>query len=340
MSAEPRNEMYACRVGSGTVPTNKSEIRELRVLVEELIGGLVEEGHIYEANRDDLVTSLVRQWITYRGNATLFLREQQFYLTLSRTPLGKPCPRLERVSSDWVEPLTEDWKIDPDDLADVFDQLNRGQSAEVTNTDGIPLRLSVDPSQRARHVEPLVKEQRPEGFQRDYHKIATRCLEQQFGESLEFEELEALVCSVVGQWKRFQGVACLFHGPHQIFLKCKELEDGGCQTDAWRERSDIERQLAAFNCPPNLVPEVIVRMNLCQPFGLRDRHGTTTRLWYDPRIKRLVAGPDSSTLKSPGPVSPPIFCPRCRAVLSPWQASQRQQTCQACGLVTTLVVQE
>ncbi len=118
------------------MPTESFNARELRRIAEETVGPLVDEGHYFEAERPDLETSLVRQWITYEGHATLFVRERQIYLDLDRTPLGKPYPTVEPAPTDWVDWLTGDWKLDPDELPE--DQLRalqpRPKAARLTNS--------------------------------------------------------------------------------------------------------------------------------------------------------------------------------------------------------------
>src|SRR5260221_13592423 len=101
------------------MPTRKINSRALRQLAEELVQVLAEEGEIEEDQQADLATSLVRPWITYDGNATLFLGEQQIFVALGQTPLGKPHPIPEPGLPGWVNQLTRDWKINPDDLPDI-----------------------------------------------------------------------------------------------------------------------------------------------------------------------------------------------------------------------------
>lgn len=106
----------------------KSNSRVLRQLAEDLIRQLAEEHDIREADWGDLVTSLVRQWITYDGTATLFLAGQQDYFVLNKTPLGKPCIVPGTALPGWMKAFTRDWNIRPEDLPEVFEQLNCGQS--------------------------------------------------------------------------------------------------------------------------------------------------------------------------------------------------------------------
>jgi len=119
--------------------------------------------------------------------------------SLGRTPLGKSCIIPAPGLVGWTKQLTEDWKIDPDDLDEIFDQLNRGQSAEVINGDGIPLRLWVNPKEKGRGVEPLIEEPVAPGRKPDYRKIAATELEQQFGAELDPAEMEELICSIAKQ---------------------------------------------------------------------------------------------------------------------------------------------
>jgi hypothetical protein len=55
---------------------SKFDSRALRQLAEALIQQIAEDDEIPEGERADFVTSLVRQWITYDGSATVFLGEQ------------------------------------------------------------------------------------------------------------------------------------------------------------------------------------------------------------------------------------------------------------------------
>src|SRR5947209_19936988 len=84
--------------------------------------------------RDDLITSLVRQWLTYQRQATLVSREEQYYVILieDRNEIQgvnvEPFP-----ASAWWEGCMRDWHFDQDQLEDALCQLNMGQSAELEN---------------------------------------------------------------------------------------------------------------------------------------------------------------------------------------------------------------
>lgn len=307
----------------------------LRDLAESLLRQ-VSEDEIPDAERADLVTSLVRQWITYDGHATLFVDDDQVYFHLSQTPLGKPSIVPEPGLAGWMAQLVREWKVDEDDLPDLIEQLNRAQSAEVTGGDGIPLRLWVNPKERSRGVESLVKQELPAGHRRDDRKVATSILRQHLGD-LDPDELEALACSLVRQWQKFDGCACVFlDGGSQYIFRLDELENHHCRVDAQKVRGSLEPVLGRLGFSAEVIPEVIARINLGQEVEFKDLDGTVSRLWYDPRIRRLV----TRSAHGAAPVSQvgslPIFCPQCSAVLRPWKEGVHQQECPLCRCVISM----
>jgi hypothetical protein len=187
--------------------------------------------------------------------------------------------------------LTRDWKINPDDLPDILGKLNRGQSAEVTNGNGIPLRLWVNPKERSRGVEPLVKQLVPPGTKRDYYKIAANELEQQLGNALGPDELDELACSVAKQWQRHEGHACIFIDGEQLFFRLTEQDDGGCRVVTKRLTVDLEALLKSLGFSQELIPGVIARINIGQEVHFRDRQGVLSVLWHDPKVRRIHVRP-------------------------------------------------
>jgi hypothetical protein len=315
----------------------KVNSRALRQLAEELLERVAGGDDIPEGERADFATSLVRQWITYDGSATVFVGEQQVYLVLGQTPLGNPCVILEPALHGWVNRLREDWKISADDLPEVLDQLNRGQSAEVVNGDGVPLRLWVNPREKSQGVEPLVQGEFRPGRKRDYCKIAATQLEQQFGDGLDPEEMDELAWSVAKQWQQHDGHACLFlDGHRQLHFKLTEHGDGTCEVVASRLSVDLATALSALGLPPEALPELTTRINLGQEVEFRDGHGTLCVLWHDPKARRLCVR-EAGPARPPVPAqTPPALCPRCTAVLRPWREGDRQQTCPLCGSTISL----
>jgi hypothetical protein len=312
----------------------KTEVnsRALRRLAEALLDDMTEYEVIPEEEREDVATSLVRQWLTCDGNATLFLGEEQVYLVLGRTPLGKPCVVPEPAGHGWVRQLTRDWNVSPDDLPEVLGQLNRGQSAEVLNGDGVPLRLWVDPRERRRGVEPLVGEDFRPAAARDYRRMAADELEQQFGDGLDPEEMGQLASSVARQWQRYNGHACLFlDGHRRLDFHLHERDDGTCDVVAGRATADLECSLSSLGFPSEVLPEVLTRINLGQEIEFRDGEGTPCVLWHDPEAGRIRVRGVGSTGQASTAQAPPVLCPACTAVLRPWPEGERQQTCSHCG---------
>lgn len=313
--------------------------RVLRQLAEDLLARVAGESELTDDERGEFTTSLVRQWVTYDGNAALFLGDRQFYLVLGRTPLGRPVVTPEPALPGWVRDLTGDWKVDPDELPGVFEQLNRGQSAEVVNGEGVPLRLWVDPRERSRGVEPLVQEAVPAVFTRDYRKLAAGELERHLGGTVDPDELDALARSVAGQWQRHGGHASIFLDEREELSLTFAEEGGGiCHVGVGGRTVDLNRALATVGLPPEAVPEVVARINLGQAVEFRDHEGTHARLRYDPRVRQFFV--DRLGVVPPPPASvsvlPPFLCPHCTAVLMPWREGQRQQTCPICGRPVTL----
>ena len=315
----------------------KPNSRTLRQLAENVARQLIEQGDEWRQDRGELATSLVRQWITYDGNATLFQGERQFHFALGHTPLGKASLSTVLVPDDWLKQVAEGWKIDAEDLPDVIDQLNRGQSAEVTNTEGLPLRLWVNPKEKGRGVEPLVKQPLPPQWKRDYLQAASTILKHHFGALLDASEMEELAVSVARQWQRYQGHACLFVGSEQFALTLTEMEEGNCSVTGKRSPATLEPLLCSLGLPSEDVPEAVARINLDQEVEFRDRYGVRSRLWHDPRTSQLYVRPVGPVSAPVGNSDPPLACPRCSALLRFWQVGERQQVCPCCAHVIALV---
>jgi hypothetical protein len=311
--------------------------RALRRLAEAFLDEVAGGEDIPQGEREDFVTSLVRQWLTYDGTAAVFLGDEQVYLALGRTPLGRPCVDPEPAGQGWVRRLTRDWRISPEDLPEVLDQLNRGQSAEVVNGDGVPLRLWVNPKERRRGVEPLVTENVCLPAARDYCRMAADELEQQFGDGLDPEEVDELARSVAGQWRRYDGHACLFlDGRRQLVLTLHGHGDGTCEVVTGTMSVELDRLLSFLGFPPEVFPELIARINLGQEIGFRDRSGVQSRLWHDPKARGVCVRPFDPVLPPVPGLAPPILCLKCTAVLRPWRDGEQRQTCPLCGCTISL----
>lgn len=370
MMKPPNRPQTVCLVSQ-----RKSHSRKIRELAEDLFAQLSADADFPDDERADFVTSLVRQWITYDGNATFLLGDRQIFLRLARTPLGKLTVVTEPGPGGWMRMLVQDWKLDVDDVLELNEQLNRGQSAEAINGDGVPLRLWVNPQERTRGVEPLVKQQTPARVVRDYRKIAAGLLVRQFGTQVDPEEMDELVCSVVNQWQRFDGNAGIFvDGQTGYYFHIVERGDSMCEAGISQMRINVEAALQSAGLSPDALPEIITQLNLGQSVEFRNPHGVPSRLWFDPKARRLciepltlarpvanltpTLSPQSVNVKPPsGPYlgnvtipywaeratqsiptndTPPFSCPRCSAVLLPWREGQREQACALCGFTISL----
>jgi hypothetical protein len=309
----------------------KINSRALRQLAAELLEQAGERFDLSLEEREGLVTSLVRQWITYDGHATLFFEETQVFFHLGTSPAGRGAVRVQPGAHDWAEVLRRDWKVSDDDLRDLFRQLNVGQSAEVVNREGTPLRVWVDPKRGRTAVEPLVAVPRRPDVQRDYDRIARDVLTGLPGVEMDDEELAELGLSVVKQWREYDGHACIFLGERrQAVMRLTEKEDGGCNASVGVRGIEIRSVLISHGCPDELVSDALVRFNLGHKIEIRNSTGESGWMWYDPRAERVCIRPLGAQPELPHKLAS-IFCPHCTAVLGPLSAGAGEQMCPNCG---------
>lgn len=103
--------------------------------------------------KDGLITSVVRQWITHEGHAFLMNEEaERCYLVLRQTADGYEMT-VNEVDGDALNPFLCDWQIDRELIPEIVHDLNLRQSAEVTNRNGLALRFSVNPQKRSISIE-------------------------------------------------------------------------------------------------------------------------------------------------------------------------------------------
>ena len=316
----------------------KVDSRFLRQIAEGVVDRIAVEVDLPDSERGDFVTSLVRQWITYDGNATFFVDEtRQFYLALGTTPLGKPRVMPEPVPPGWSDTLYGDWKIRPDDMPEIIDHLNLGQGAEVVNADGLPLRLWVNPKERSQGVEALAPEAALPPTPPDYRRFAADALAPHLGGGLDQAEMDDLAFSVTKQWQRYDGHACVFLNERRgIAIRVTTDGDGNSRVEVRQVTVNVVPELASYGIPPEGIPEVLARFNLDQAIEIRDRTGRRFCLWHDPKAGRLCVRPLDVAGRMRGAMSPPVLCPGCSAVLRPWRDGERRQSCQLCGLTVSL----
>jgi len=307
----------------------KVDTRALRQLAEGLVEKLIGEDGFAAETRGDLVTSLVRQWMTYEGNATLFHGSGQAGFRLDAGPFGKPRLIPEAVSSGWLDRVALDWGIPEDGVPGIIDQLNRGQSAEAITRDGVAVRLWVNPKERSRCIEPVVRTPKPEGAVRDLVLIAGNVLDQAIGSWLDPEERDLLVRSVAGQLRDHQGNALVLMPGEVVEINLEELEDGLCRYGYRRVQIDLAAGLRALGLPEGEETEAIARLNHGEEHRFESASGVPFRLFMDPKDKcvKTVSLVPSHARTFSGGGSLASFCPDCSAVLTPGG----QIACHCCG---------
>jgi hypothetical protein len=184
--------------------------------------------------------------------------------------------------------LQRDWQIDSEELPDIIDQLNRGQSAEAMNREGVPLRLWVNPKERTTGAEELLSQPRLSGTKTDHRLLALGELSKHLDMSVEKEELEALALSVAKQWQEYDGHACIFLNRGELLiLTLNERADGSCHVVTAKQEIDLMRLLTSFGIAPSAIPDVMAHINLGQMIEFREKEGLPSILWYDPKERTV-----------------------------------------------------
>lgn len=267
----------------------KVNTRALQKLAVRMIRELVGDSAISHADRDELAAALVRQWMTYDGSAVLFIGKREHYLLLDRAWPDRCSVSPESGPNVWLDFVQAAWKVSPEQLPDIVGRLNRGQSAEVINGDGVPVRLWVNPREKSNGVEPLVRRPVPPERPRDYYcKIAASNLSRQPGVAP--GDREAFAAWVAKQWQTFGGHASLFlGGKQQMVLTLTEGPDGGCEIVTKILQVNLTMMLSRLGLSDTEISDAIARINVGAEFEFRDRHGFPSAVWYDPGKRSIVA---------------------------------------------------
>ncbi len=109
-------------------------------------------GQLLEEEEGELVTSVVRQWLTYDGHASLLKETARYYLVFCRQGEGYGLG-INEVKGDVLGRFLRDWQIDLDQASEILHRLNLSQSAEVSNRRGQVLRFSHDPKTRTLRLD-------------------------------------------------------------------------------------------------------------------------------------------------------------------------------------------
>jgi hypothetical protein len=107
--------------------------------------------------REELATSLVRQWITCDGHAGLVTPSGHFWFRMIRTDGGVEVG-FDAQPPRFVDSLRE-WKVPEDEIPDLLHQLNLRQRASCQSQEGNHLRLRMVPNERTLLVQPVPEEE-------------------------------------------------------------------------------------------------------------------------------------------------------------------------------------
>lgn len=95
------------------------------------------------AAREELVTSVVRQWTTYGGNAGVFTLHVHYYLTVEQ--IGTQVRAGTEVLPGLLKQHLAPWGVVDRDLPGIVHELSVTQSATFVNLDGLTVRVTSDP---------------------------------------------------------------------------------------------------------------------------------------------------------------------------------------------------
>jgi hypothetical protein len=117
----------------------------LRKIAENELAGCFSD--LDDAARDELATSLVRQWLANDGHAGLVTRTHQcwFQLVAKEDGVEVGCSKAE---GNWGRVLSRDWQVDEKDVPGLLHRLNLCQTARCRTADGRTIRLRVEPKER------------------------------------------------------------------------------------------------------------------------------------------------------------------------------------------------
>jgi hypothetical protein len=166
-------------------------------------------------------------------------------------------------------------------------------------------------------------------------KIASDAVEKVFRD-LAPEEEEELVTSVLRQWLTFDGHAVLLEEKARFYLILQENAESYGLTTHQVPGEPLWPFLRDWQIDLDLLPEMLHDLNVCQSVEVTNLKGAALRVSVDPKGRTIQLEDLSAPAKPERRGSPPIFCPRCTAVLSLWQPGQTEQSCPMCKAILRL----
>ncbi len=104
-------------------------------------------GDIDTAVRNELATSLVRQWLTNDGHAMVVTSTHQFWFRIVARSDGCEVG-FNKAKSNWGRILSQSWHVDEEEIPGLLHQLNLCQSVLCHTTEGRMVRLWIEPKER------------------------------------------------------------------------------------------------------------------------------------------------------------------------------------------------
>jgi hypothetical protein len=115
----------------------------LRTIAETQLNNLFP--HQVPSVHEEIVTSVVRQWITYNGNAGVFTIPVHYWLTVVHLEgKGKVEAGIETVMGSLWKNLGT-WGVLEEDLPRVVHDLSVAQAAVFRNAEGLTVRVRTNP---------------------------------------------------------------------------------------------------------------------------------------------------------------------------------------------------
>lgn len=257
----------------------------LRQLAESLIAQVPEE--LLTSPRPDLSTSLVRQWLTYDGHATLIIGNEQHYFHPAPGPGGELRFDFHRAPVDaWLRQCMREWDCDDDEWVRAIRQLNLGQSAQIETRRGEFLRLWIDPKDRSKGVERLgANPPAAAPGQRNFTAVAQRQIETIFEQIGDLEKAD-LIAALLRQWALHDGHALILT-PKAKFHIVVTLIPEGIHVTTKTLKTSLPEKLLRCGLAPEDIPPFLHVLNLGLTPEVIDERGRRCRTLTDPKNAKV-----------------------------------------------------
>jgi hypothetical protein len=126
---------------------SKMKSTDLREIAQGRLSNLIGES-VDEQQFEELVTSVVRQWVTYDKHAGLVFDNGNVWLNLLHKGGSHYDVGVNKTQGRPFLPLLRSRDIEVEDTAEMLHRLNLSQSVELTNAAGERFKLWVNPRER------------------------------------------------------------------------------------------------------------------------------------------------------------------------------------------------